>query len=212
MLDSSSLLKYTQSKGGPLHTCLKHFGIASGLTLLLAVTASAREREGCNTSMLRGHYAHLIQGAYGPVGATPFTQTYGNSLPFQGIQMLDFDGKSTLKGSESLVASGAELTNNGGKHFVPVVGSFTINDDCTGFAYICSNHTTGTLSGGPNTCDANHTIDTPGFLWEDFVQVTLVLAEGGKKFHMLVVPPFDGNGIIRTISSVGTRLEDEPFR
>jgi hypothetical protein len=200
-----------------MHLCLSKFGMASGLALLLVMTASARDREGCNSSMLRGHYAHLIQGAYGPVGASPFMQTYGESLPFQGIQMLEFDGKGTLKGQESLVASGAEITNNGGKHFVPVVGSFTINDDCTGFAFICSNHTTGTLSGGPGTCDANHTIATPGFFfpWEDFVQVTLVLAEGGKKFHMLVVPPFDllgGFSVIRTISSVGTRVEDEPGR
>ena len=186
----------------------KRFSIAGGLAFLLVMTASAKDKESCSNTMLRGHYAHLIQGAYGPVGATPFSQTYGNSLPFQGIQMLEFDGKGTLKGSESLVASGAELTNNNGKHFVPVVGSFSINDDCTGFGYICSNHTTGTVSGGPNTCNANHTIDTPGFPWEDFVQVTIVLAEGGKKFHMLVVPPFDANGIVRTISSVGTRLED----
>ena len=198
-----------------MHLCLSRFGMASGLALLLVMTASAKEKEACNASMLRGHYAHLIQGAYGPVGASPFMQTYGESLPFQGIQMLEFDGKGTLKGQESLVASGAEITNNGGKHFVPVVGSFTINDDCTGFGYICSNHNSGTLTGGPGTCDANHTITTPGFLWEDFVQVTIVLAEGGKKFHMLVVPPFDllgGFSVIRTISSVGTRVEDEPGR
>jgi hypothetical protein len=168
--------------------------------------------------MLRGHYAHLIQGAYGP-GTAPFTQTFGNSLPFQGIQMLQFDGQGTLKGTESLVASGTELTNNNGKHFVPVVGSFTINDDCTGVGYICSNHTSGAISGGPSTCNANNTIETPGFIWEDFVQVTIVLAQGGKKFHMVVVPPFDGTptqpGIVRTISSTGTRLDEggvEPFR
>jgi len=192
---------------------LNRFGIASGLALLLTITASAKEKEVCSSSLLRGHYAHLIQGAYGPPGFAPFTQTFGNSLPFQGIQMLEFDGKGTLKGQESLVASGAEITNNGGKHFVPVVGSFTINDDCTGVGFICSNHTSGVLSGGPSTCDANHTVDTPGFKWEDFVQVTIVVAEGGKKFHMLVVPPFDllnGVSVIRTISSVGTRLEDEP--
>lgn len=187
---------------------LKRICIAGGLALFMVLTASAKDKDACGNWMLRGHYAHLIQGAYGPPGATPFGQTFGNSLPFQGIQMLDFNGRGTLKGSESLVTSGAEITNNGGKHFVPVVGSFTINDDCTGIAFICSNHTAGTLTGGPETCDANHTVDTPGFVWEDFVQVTVVLAERGSKFHMLVVPPYDGNGTIRTISSTGTRLDD----
>jgi hypothetical protein len=196
----------------------KIFRLVVGVSFVFLATASAkdrdRDRDSCSNWMLRGHYAHLIQGAYGPADAMPFTQTFGNSLPFQGIQMLEFDGRGTLKGTESLVASGAEITNNNGKHFVPVVGSFTINDDCTGVAYICSNHTAGTLSGGPNTCNANTIANSPG-LWEDFVQVTMVLAENGKKFHMLVIPPFDGNGIIRTISSVGTRLEEamiEPYR
>jgi hypothetical protein len=187
------------------------FSIASCLALLFAATASANET--CRNATLQGHYAHLIQGAYGP-DTTPFGQTYGNAFPFQGVQMLEFDGKGGLKGSESLVASGAEITNNNGKHFVPVVGSFTINDDCTGIAYICSNHATGTISGGPSSCDGN-TIGTPGFLWTDFVQATIVLAEHGRKFHMLVVPPYDGGGIVRTISSTGTRLEDviiEPFK
>jgi len=188
----------------------KKFTIVSGLAFLFAINASAKEN--CSNAMLKGHYSHLIQGAFGPLGnTTPFTQTFGNAVPFEGIQMLDFDGRGGLKGSESLVAGGGELTNNNGKHFVPVVGSFTINDDCTGIAYICSNHTAGTVSGGSSTCDGNNTIETPGFLWEDFVQVTIVLAERGKKFHMLVVPPYDTNGTIRTISSTGTRLEDAVY-
>jgi hypothetical protein len=184
----------------------KQFGIASGLAFLFVASGSAHEN--CSNRMLRGNYAHLIEGAFGP-GTTPFSQTIGDALPFRGIQMLEFDGRGGLTGSESLVAGGGELTNNNGKHFVPVVGSFTINDDCTGIGYICSNHTSGLVSGGANTCDANNTIETPGFLWEDFVQVTIVLAERGKKFHMLLVPPYDSHAVIRTISSTGTRIEDD---
>ena len=180
--------------------------VAGGLICLCVTNIQAAQV--CSNSTLKGRYAHLIQGVYGPLGNTaPFTETNGDALPFQGIQMLEFDGKGTLKGTESLVVSGAEITNNGGKHFVPVVGSFSINPDCTGIGYICSNHDTGTISGGPETCTGK-TIGTPGFLWEDFVQVTIVLAEQGGKFHMLVVPPFDGGNVVRTISSTGTRLDD----
>jgi hypothetical protein len=193
-------------------SAIRTFALASSLILPFLAEASAGES--CHNNMLRGHYSHLIQGIFGPADASAFGQTYANALPFQGIQMLEFDGRGGLTGSESLIAGGGELTNNNGKHFVPVVGSFTINSDCTGTAYICSNHTAGTISGGPNTCNAN-TIDNPGFLWEDFVAVTIVLAERGKKFHMLVIPPFDTFGIVRTISSTGTRVEDgflEPLR
>jgi len=196
---------------------LKLFAVASGLTLLSVGTASAgageKDRDSCSNNMLKGHYAHMIQGSYGP-STVPFSQTYAGALPFQGIQMLEFDGKGTMTGSESLMAGGGELTNSTGKHFTPVVGTFTINPDCTGIAYLCSNHSSGTVSGLPSTCNAN-TIDTPGIVWENFIQVTIVLAERGRKFHMLAVPPFDTGSVIRTISGTGTRLEDvsiEPFR
>jgi hypothetical protein len=200
-----------------MSSSLKLFTVASGLAFLVVATASAGDRDTCSNNMLKGHYAHLIQGAFGPGPLDinpPFSQTYGGATPFQGIQMLEFDGKGSVTGSESLVAGGGELTNNNGKHFTPVVGTFTINADCTGIGYLCSNHSTPTVSGGPNTCNAN-TIDTPGFLWENFIQVTIVLAERGRKFHMLAVPPYDTGGAIRTISGTGTRLEDvsfEPFK
>jgi hypothetical protein len=161
--------------------------------------------------MLRGHYAHFIQGTFGPLTATtPFSETYSGAFPFQAIQMLEFDGKGSLTGSESVVVGGAEITNPTGTHFVQVVGTFTINADCTGIAYLCSNHISGTPPPGgvPSTCTGD-TIGTSGFLWEDFVQATIVLANGGKTFHMLVIPPYDNNGVVRTISSTGTRLEDE---
>jgi hypothetical protein len=190
-----------------INLCSRMLSTAAAVAMLSGLFAcSASARSVCSNEMLRGHYAHLIQGLYGP-DMTPFNETYmSNALPFQAIQMLDFDGKGGVTGSESIVISGAEVTGNGGTHFVPVVGSFTINADCTGIAYLCSNHSSGTVSGGPSTCTGN-TIGTS--VWEDFVQVTVVLANGGRTFHMLVIPPYDSKGIVRTISSTGTRLEDE---
>jgi hypothetical protein len=191
---------------------LRVLSTAAAVVMLSAVFVSrASAGAVCSNEILKGHYAHFIQGTYGP-GTSPFDETYMSSaVPFEGVQMLDFDGKGGLTGQESLVVSGAEITNNNGKHFVPVVGSFTINADCTGIGYLCSNHSTGTISGGPSTCTSS-TIGTNGFSWEDFSQVTVVLANRGKTFHMLVIPPYDGGGIVRTISSTGTRLESEVDR
>jgi hypothetical protein len=185
--------------------------VASAAMLSGIFVSRASAHAACSNEMLRGHYAHLIQGLYGP-DTTPLTETYmSNAFPFQAIQMLEFDGRGGITGSESIVVSGAEFTENAGTHFVPVVGSFTVNPDCTGIAYLCSNHMTGTVSGGPGTCTGT-TINTSGFVWEDFVKVTVVLANGGKTFHMLVIPPFDNGGVVRTISSTGTKLEDETER
>src|SRR5438309_283874 len=99
---------------------LKILAVASGLSFLVAGNVSAGDRDTCSNNLLKGHYAHLIQGAFGP-GTNQFAQTYGEATPFQGIQMLEFDGKGSVTGSESLVAGGGELTNNNGRHFTPVV-------------------------------------------------------------------------------------------
>lgn len=189
-----------------MHNISKIVTLAGILVLLYVGKASASET--CSNSLLSGRYAHLIQGVFGP-GTSQFQQTYANGTPFQGIQMLDFDGKGGITGSESLVAGGGEITKLDDKHFSPLVGSYSINSDCTGIAYLCANHGTGAISGGPSTCDAN-TINTPGLLWNSFSQVTVVVAEHGKTFHMLVVPPYDSAGVVRTISSTGTRVDDTP--
>jgi hypothetical protein len=189
-----------------MRTISKLVTIASSLMLLFVSGASASGT--CSNAMLHGRYAHLIQGVFGP-DTSQFGQTFGSGTPFQGIQMLDFDGKGGISGSESLLAGGGEITNNDGKHFTPTVGSYTINPDCTGTAYLCSNHGTGTISGGPSTCNGN-TINSPGLLWMNFVAVTVVLAERGKQFHMLVIPPYDTGGVVRTIASTGTRVDDTP--
>ena len=148
--------------------------IAAALTLVPGLFASDDHdsRGACSNDTLRGHYATLIQGAYGP-GITPGTQTSGPSTPFQGIQMLQFDGKGNITGTEQLVAGGYVVTQdeNAAPTFVPVTGTYKINKDCTGSAYISSSH---------NGVAAN------------FVYVGMVLANAGKTFYMLVVSPYDG--------------------
>jgi hypothetical protein len=180
--------------------------LSSSLVLLVVSTASASET--CSNAILHGRYAHLVEGVFGP-GITPFAQTYANGTPFRGIQMLEFDGKGGITGSESLMAGGGEVTKLDDKRFSPLVGSYSVSPDCTGVAYLCANHGIGSVSGdGPSTCNAD-TITAPGFLWNSFVQTNVVIAERGKKFHMLVVPPFDGDKTVRTITSTGTKLSDD---
>jgi len=187
-----------------------------------AVNASAQEEPSaakhtatCSNETLTGRYAHLVEGAYGAPGTVEFGQTFGVSWPFRGVQTLVFNGQGILTGSESFVASAGEITNPTGTHFVPVVGTYTINSDCTGIGYICSNHATGLLSGPPSTCNLQNIKTEYGTssFWTDFVAVTIVLGNGGKTFHMLVIPPYDGgtnstNGVVRTISSTGTKMDD----
>jgi hypothetical protein len=170
--------------------------IATAIAILTGLFASkAAANPFCTNEMLRGHYATLIQGAYGP-GATPGTQTSGPSTPFQGIQMLEFDGKGNISGTEQLVAGGFIVTQDANSEptFVPVTGTYKLNHDCTGTAYISSSHNGVT---------------------DNFVYVGFVVANAGKTFYMLVVSPFDGAstengpGVVRTITSIGTKLE--PF-
>jgi hypothetical protein len=198
------------------------FSVTGSLLLAFgfaAANASAQEPTSpnatCSNATLSGRYAHLIQGAYGAPGTPEFGQSFGVAWPFQGVQTLVFNGHGTLTGSESFVASGGEITNPTGTHFVPVVGTYTINSDCSGIGYICSNHATGTLSGAPTTCNLESIKSEYGTsrFWTDFVAVTIVLGSNGKTFHMLVIPPYDGgtsasNGIVRTISSTGTKMDD----
>lgn len=167
----------------------------------------------CSSATLSGRYAHLVQGAYG-------APTYGSAYPFMGIQTLVFDGKGTIKGSESFVAGGGEITNpSQGVHFVGVVGTYTINPDCTGTGYLCSNHATGQLfsNTGNTACNLKNIEEyysaTSSSFWTDFVAVTIVVTTNGNTFHMLVIPPYDGGssystGNIRTISSTGTRMDN----
>src|SRR5450755_264996 len=169
--------------------------IAAALAVSTGLFASnaAAEAPFCSSAMLKGHYATLIQGAYGQ-GTTPGTQTSGPSTPFLGIQMLEFDGKGNISGLEQLVAGGYVITEdaNNAPTFVPVTGNYKLNHDCTGTAYISSSHNGVT---------------------QNFVYVGLVLANGGRTFYMLVVSPYDGAvtengpGVVRTITSIGTRVE-----
>lgn len=168
--------------------------IATGIAISTGLFASnALAGPVCSSDMLKGHYATLIQGAYGP-GTTPGAQTSGPSTPFQGIQMLDFDGKGKITGLEQLVAGGYVVTEDENQQptFVPVTGTYKLNHDCTGTANISSSH---------------------NGITENFVFVGLVVANGGKTFYMLVVSPYDGAatpngpGVVRTITSIGTRVE-----
>jgi hypothetical protein len=179
-----------------INSFTRTLSIAAALAVSTGLFASnaAAEAPFCSSEMLRGHYATLIQGAYGPPGTSPAAQTSGPSTPFLGIQMLEFDGRGKISGLEQLVAGGYVVTQdaNNAPDFVPVTGNYKLNRDCTGTAYISSSHNGVT---------------------DNFVYVGLVLANGGKSFYMLVVTPYDGAttengpGVVRTITSIGTRLE-----
>ena len=108
-------------------------------------------------------------------GRRPRNESFSGTPIAHSVQLIP--GLFTGTPPTQFVADPSPINFTGTVGFLAADGVHVINADCTGIGYICSSHSTGAISGGPSTCTGN-TIGTNGFVWEDFIQVTIVLANG----------------------------------
>jgi uncharacterized membrane protein len=150
-----------------------HVGAICGL---LAASALANASDTCTTATFQGAYGLTVNGVLSPAG--------GPGITIGGVQRIHSDGKGNLTASQALILNGVPLVDNPPSYFSPWTGTYTLNSDCTGLAFL-----TNIPSGGAN------------FLWLSFVVDT-----GGFQIRMVAVPPYDSGGIPRVITSIGERV------
>jgi|PeaSoiMetatran63_FD_contig_61_643633_length_748_multi_9_in_0_out_0_1 hypothetical protein len=135
----------------------------------------------CSNATFKGDYGFTVNGTIlvpsSDLGAPP-TVIY-----IQGVQMIHADGQGNLTDDEALILNGFPLVNNPPSYFSEHFGTYTLNSNCTGTAFL-------TNAPGPN-----------------FVNLSFVIEKKGTQVRMVVIPPFDSGGIPRVVTSVGDRVE-----
>ena len=153
------------------------------IALMLGGNALAQDSSNtglhCTNATFHGDYGFTVNGTIIPGG------TGGPTIYIQGVQMIHADGQGNLTDNEALILNGTPLVNNPPSYFSLHTGSYAINSDCTGLAFL-----TNAPTGGVN------------FIWLSFV-----MDKRGKQVRMVGVPPFDSGGILRTVISVGEKVE-----
>jgi hypothetical protein len=179
---------------------LGSFLLIVAIALMLGGNALAqnngRETAKCSNATLKGDYGFTVNGTIFPVPAA--FGVPNNTIYIQGVQMMHFDGKTDAEGigpsgpkgnltdNEALILNGVPLVPTAGPSFFSVhTGTYTVNSDCTGLAYLSN-----VPEGGVN------------FIWLSFV-----VDKRGKQIRMVGVPPFDSGGIPRTVTSVGDKVD-----
>jgi hypothetical protein len=135
----------------------------------------------CSLASFKGDYGFTVNGTITPGG--------GVVIYIQGVQMIHSDGNGNLTDSEALVLNGVPLVNAPPSYFSEHSGTYTVNSNCTGLAYLSN-----VSEGGSN------------FIWLSFV-----IDQGGREIRMVGVPPFDSGGAARTVTSVGQKVGIWPF-
>jgi hypothetical protein len=131
----------------------------------------------CTMATFRGDYGFTVNGTITPGG--------GTVIYIQGVQMIHSDGLGNLTDNEALVLNGTPLVDAPPSYFSVHTGTYTLNSDCTGLAYLSN-----LSEGGSN------------FIWLSFV-----VTKSGAQIRMVGVPPFDSGGTPRTVTSVGEKVE-----
>jgi hypothetical protein len=125
---------------------------------LLASGAPARaqsEDDGsCSNQTLLGDYGFSVEGVILPAP--------GVTIPIRGVTMTHFDGNGKLTQLDSIILSGAPISD-----WTPVTGTYHVNPNCTGTILLLSS--TG-----------------------DVVNLRIVVVKRGKEIHAVVWPPFGG--------------------
>ena len=85
---------------------------------------SETSRFRCSNRTLKGDYGFSIDGTI--LAGTP------NAFPLRGVAMTHFDGHGTLSQVDFTTRNGAPLAPD----WRPAVGTYDVNDDCTGTAQI----------------------------------------------------------------------------
>ena len=130
----------------------------------------------CSNQTFFGDYGFTVNGTINPPGTTIY---------ISGVQMIHADGKGNLVDTEAIVIDGVPLVDAPPSYFSEHIGTYTVNSNCTGLAFL-----TNVPFGGVN-----------------FITLSFVVDKKGKQIRMLGVPPFDSGGVPRTVTSVGEKVE-----
>jgi hypothetical protein len=161
---------------------------------VLALSAFADDT--CSTKTFQGAYGFTLTGSFLPaltVGEFGFGGGEG-AVPIQGIQLITSDGKGNLTDKESVSLGGEPLAATAANPFSNHYGTYTVESDCTGTAFLTNAKYICPIS--PNNCPT-----------ANFTTFALIIDKAGRKVRMVEVPPYDSGGIQRVITSVGNKLD-----
>lgn len=169
----------------------------------------------CTNRTFKGAYGFTASGyvlpGYSAGSFASFSSTgtliFEAAIPIQGVQLITSDGNGNLKDKESLSLGGAPLGTttptkfpaNPNWVFSNHYGTYTVNPDCTGTAFLTNQDTT-----------------TTGLV--NFISLAFVINREGTKIRMVGVPTcppvgsvtsctYDSGGIQRVVTSIGDRLD-----
>src|SRR5450755_4701725 len=185
--------------------------IKSTLTILSAISRvgllcgalafSAFANEGCSVETFRGAYSLTVTGFVLPPLTSPIMGEFGfgggeGAVPIQGVQLLTSDGKGNLTDKESLSLGGQPLAATPENPFSKHYGTYTVDSDCTGIAFLTNAKFI--CPSSPDSCPS-----------ANVVTLAFIINKSGMKIRMVGVPPYDSGGIQRVVSSIGEKLDTE---
>jgi hypothetical protein len=161
-----------------------------------ALACCAFAHDACRLETFKGPYGLTVTGFVLPALSTGEFGFGGGegAVPIQGVQLITSDGKGNLIDKESLSLGGEPLAATAAEPFSNHYGTYTIDSDCTGVAfltnakYIC-----------PSTPDNCPTANS--------VNLAFVIDKEGTKIRMVGIPPYDSGGILRVVTSIGEKLD-----
>src|SRR5438309_3915274 len=152
----------------------------------------------CSTETFKGAYGFTVTGFVLPpltIGEFGFGGGQG-AVPIQGVQLIVSDGKGNLTDKESLSLGGQPLAATATNPFSGHYGTYTIDSDCTGTAFLTNAKFI--CPSSPDSCPNANT-----------VSLAFIIDKVGKKVRMVGVPPYDSGGIQRVVTSIGEKLDAE---
>jgi hypothetical protein len=199
-----------------VHSIVMKLGIAGRITAIcggLALCGFANDT--CSIQTFKGAYGFTATGFVLPSDSTgsfaSFTSigtlNFEAAIPIQGVQLITSDGKGNLTDKEALSLGGAPLATTTPTTssvdpnwvFTNHYGTYTVNPDCTGTAFLTNQNTT-----------------TTGMV--NFISLAFIINREGTKIRMVGVPTcppvmgvtsctYDSGGIQRVVTSTGERLD-----
>ena len=162
----------------------------------------------CRTETFKGPYSFTVTGFVLPaltIGEFGFGGGEG-AVPLQGIQLITSDGHGNLTDKESLSLGGSPLAATAAEPFSFHYGTYTLNPDCTGIAFLTNASII--CPSSPNNCPT-----------ANFVTLAFIINKAGTKVRMVGIPTLIGNtatydsgGIERVVTSIGEKIDpSEPF-
>jgi hypothetical protein len=161
-----------------------------------AFTAYSFASNTCDARTFNGSYDFTVTGFVLPalnIGEFGFGGGEG-AVPIQGIQLITADGKGNLTDKESLSLGGSPLAATAANPFSNLSGTYTLESDCTGTAFL-TNAAVICPSSPTNCPNAN------------FLNLAFIINKTGMKVRMVAIPPYDSGGIERVITSIGEKSE-----